>query len=343
MCAMSVLSFLGDVWLPEPVECRVALPGPFVFNLESPITRRTRPVPGKINLKVEKAHYLETFGRLPLAVCLANNHIGDYGREGLRDTLEALDALGIERFGAGTLEDNGGNPLLVEVGGLTLGLAAYACASTHPVLARDGEPGAMPLELARVGRDVAEARRRGARAVIVQLHWGQEQVHWPKPEDVRKARRIIELGADAVIGHHAHCVQACELYGGKPIFYGLGNAVFPERDVPSYCGEDGAPSRRFTAAQRPWNKRSWLVEYDAASGEARVRRLLFDGGVLREAAPAAPPPYRRDLGEAGYGRRFERARRLSALRGAAADFLSRPKLPRLSHLQRLYALVAGHG
>lgn len=339
----SVLSFLGDVWLPEPMRSRAELRSPFVFNLEGPITARGRAVPGKINLRVERAWYEETFGRAPLAVCLANNHIADYGPEGFRDTLSALDAAGIGYFGAGTLADNGHNPLVAEVGGRKIALLGYVCPSTHPLLASGDDPGAMPLELPRIGRDVELARQRGAETVVVQLHWGHEHVHLPKPEDVEKARRIVDLGADVVIGHHAHCVQACESYRGKPVFYGLGNAVFPDRRVPSYFGPDGAPSRWFPGAQRYWNKRSLLVEYDTRARRARTRELRFDGGVLYEAGRLKAPPYRLDLGGPGYDKRYARGRVLSALRGAAADFLRKPKLPRLAHLQRLYATVVSNG
>lgn len=336
---MNVLSFLGDVWLPRPFKSRVEINGPYIFNLESPITRSTRPATGKVNLKAESGFFAATFGRNPIAVCLANNHIADYGREGFNDTIDALKAARIKFFGAGTIEDNGHNPLVMDVCGLRVGLMGYVCRSTHPVVAEGTEPGAMPIDLQRIGRDIITARRQGAVSVVVHLHWGEQNIHLPKPGDVKIARDIIGLGADLIIGHHAHCVQACEIYRGKSIFYGLGNAVFPDLDLPSYFGADGRPSRRRVGTQKYWNKRSLMVEYDPHSESVRLRRLVFDREQLDERLEGSRSPFCSDLGAPGYELRYVRAWKWSKLREAVANFLSRPKLPRMKHIRSIVSLA----
>jgi poly-gamma-glutamate synthesis protein (capsule biosynthesis protein) len=62
--------------------------------------------------------------------------------------------------------------------------------------------------------------------VILYLHWGEEGE--PSPEESQRvlARRLIDAGADAIIGNHPHCTQTTEFYRGRPIVYSLGNFVF---------------------------------------------------------------------------------------------------------------------
>ena len=75
-------------------------------------------------------------------------------------------------------------------------------------------------------KDISSARRK-ADYVIVILHGGIEHYHYPTPRMKRWYRHFVDLGADAVVNHHQHCINGYEVYKGKPIFYGLGNFYFP--------------------------------------------------------------------------------------------------------------------
>lgn len=329
---MGILNFFGDVYLPGAVRADVPLRGEYVLNLESPLTRASIPVPGKINLKAGGLNFQETFGRNPIAVCLANNHIMDYGAAGLQDTIDSLSASGIACFGAGRLADDCRNPLLLWSGGLRVALLGYACPTTHPVLAAGNEPGAAGIDRERIAADMRRARQGGADRVIVQMHWGEEDVGLPRPADVDTARRIVDEGADLVIGHHAHCIQSFEVYRGRHIFYGLGNTIFPDTVRESYA-PDG---RRLLNRQMPWGKRnrmSLAVEYDADSGAVAVRLLHFK--EMLAVVPGALPQRRFTLSkgsEACYRRKYAWVLRLSMLRRLGVSFLSRPRLPRKENL-----------
>jgi len=332
---MSLLNFFGDVYLEKPARSNVPLAGEYVCNLESPVTRSARPVWGKINLKAGGIFFKETFGRNPLAVCLANNHIMDYGEEGLLDTLTALHAEGIGCFGAGSLADRCRNPLLLSVDGQRLALLGYVCPTTHPILASAGASGAARLDLERIAADLGAARAGGAERIVVQLHWGEEDVGLPRPADVGKARRIIDMGADLIIGHHSHCIQAFEVYRGRHIFYGLGNAVFPDTDMVSFSGD----GRRGQNRQMRWGRRnrtSLTVRYDTVSGQVVMRRLYFKNALD---VVAGARPERALCGKVAtdgrYGKKYVRELRLSTLRRLAASFFSRPRLPRKSNLRWL--------
>jgi len=69
---------------------------------------------------------------------------------------------------------------------------------------------------------------RRADLVIVTIHWGVELDTEPRPEQVELGRAFVRAGADAIFGHHAHRLQPLEHYRGRPIFWGLGNFVWPD-------------------------------------------------------------------------------------------------------------------
>jgi hypothetical protein len=75
-------------------------------------------------------------------------------------------------------------------------------------------------------RDARRARRRGARIVIVNLHWGAEFVSSVTPQQRALARRLIRSPAiDAIVGQHAHVVQPIRRLRGKPVVFGEGNLI----------------------------------------------------------------------------------------------------------------------
>jgi poly-gamma-glutamate synthesis protein (capsule biosynthesis protein) len=329
------LLFLGDVYLDAtPAEIRLAELAPFTFNLEAPLTARGRLHPGKVNLRMPPEALAQAFPVRPVAVCLANNHILDGGAEGLEDTLRLLEGERIAWFGAGRKDDRYGNPARVTVGETMIALCGYVCPTTHPVFAAPGDgPSCAPIEVAVIAGEIAEARRGGAARVVVQLHWGMEEVAFPRPEDIETARAIVEAGADLVIGHHAHIVQPYEIYRGCGIFYGLGNCIMPDLDVPSYADADGNPSGRFRKRQEYWNRSSIGVRWDPRTNEAEPVRLQFGRGVLEPATGRIPrlPVANR----AGYERLLRRAIREARLRGLWIRWKRQPFGLRPRHLRTL--------
>ena len=82
-------------------------------------------------------------------------------------------------------------------------------------------------------RALAAIREAEANAdlVLVVIHWGVELDTQPRDYQVQEAHAMIEAGADAIFGHHAHRLQPMDMYQGRPIFYGLGNFVWPHFSV----------------------------------------------------------------------------------------------------------------
>jgi len=161
------------------------------------------------------------------AFSLANNHIFDYGYEGFEDSIQNLNNHGINFFGAGKNLAQSRQPLIIESNGLTVAFLGYVCKTTSGRIAKKEFCGSPALKFAYVKEDL---KKLGSNidVKIISLHWGFEQYHYPSPKQIKLAHRIIEAGADLIIGHHPHVIQGYEIYQGKPIFYSLGNFIFDD-------------------------------------------------------------------------------------------------------------------
>lgn len=338
-----MITFLGDVFLKDPVSVEVQLEGDVVFNLEAPLTDRTVGYPGKINLKGAPGNLAASFPRLPAAVSLANNHVMDFFEGGLEDTLGVLSTAGIGCFGAGDASNGFRNPFVLESSGVRVALLGYADASTSAVFGSESTVGVAKFDLERVLADMADARRAGSDRVVVQLHWGEEQVGLPSPAAIVAARQIVAAGADLIIGHHSHCIQSFEELDGKHVFYGLGNCVFPAHRSPSHFDANGVATAVHDSVSAPWNRTSLAVTWNPVDNSVRIAPLAFVKGRLRSGR-FSPLSYRlpeRSMEE--HALAFERSLRLGKLRYTLARFAQRPKLPGIRHVRGVWRIVTGSG
>jgi poly-gamma-glutamate synthesis protein (capsule biosynthesis protein) len=175
----------------------------------------------------------ETVGILRAAgvdgVSLANNHLFDYGREGLLRTMELLDQGSLPRTGGGRdrAEAYGARRVIVD-GRRVAVLGFYHMNNDYPWGAQDGVAGLASAWGAREDETVAavEAARQGSDAVVVMVHWGTEHVHCPDRWQRLLARRWVHAGASMVIGSHPHVLQGVERIGNAWVLYSTGNFVF---------------------------------------------------------------------------------------------------------------------
>lgn len=163
-------------------------------------------------------------------VSLANNHVFDLGEEGLINTCCKLDDLGIMYCGAGVNNEAARKPAIVSIEGKTI--AFIGCCSPDPnqvgflKVATNSQPGVNPIDES-ILEDIKEAKK-SYDIVIVLPHWGKEHCYMPLPSVIDFSQRMIDAGADAVLGSHAHIAQPMIKYKGKPIVYGMGNFLFPD-------------------------------------------------------------------------------------------------------------------
>lgn len=119
--------------------------------------------------------------------------------------------------------------------------------------ALDGQLGVNSLEAANVLHCIREARERYPNAKIVLLpHWDYELERYPMPMHRELAMDALDAGADAVFGHHPHCVQGIEYHKGKPIVYSLGNWFIPHGIYMS--GKVKFPSYAHLELAVEWNE-----------------------------------------------------------------------------------------
>lgn len=144
-------------------------------------------------------------------VNLGNNHIMNFGREGLAQTKRYLQGAGVAYFGD-PAADEAGRVARTEIKGIPVSFVNWSDWTSD-----------------KTDHTVAQVRaeKEAGRIVFVYTHWGDEYV--PPPERVKiLARQFAEAGADLVVGSHPHVVLESEMYQGTPLYYSLGNFIFDQ-------------------------------------------------------------------------------------------------------------------
>lgn len=293
-----------------------------IANLETTVTRSERWLAKGINYRMSP-------GNLPVlrsigldAVALANNHVLDWGAEGLLETLERLHAAGIATAGVGRdLEEAGAPAVLAVPGGGRLLLFAVAHGSSgvpEDWAAGPGRPGVALLPdlgaavLAELSARIAAARRPGDR-VILSIHWGSNWGYAVSEAQRRFARGLVErAGVDLVFGHSSHHPRPVEIRSGRAIVYGAGDvlndyegiggyeAFHPDLVLAHLPTLDRRDGTLVAYEARPLRIRRFRLERAAPEDAARLARILdresrpFGTAVRLEAgrlviAAAAPP------------------------------------------------------
>ena len=241
-----VMLFAGDVYFSEHVlsaydsaggihgvldeGIRAEIDGAHIFmvNQEFPFTVRGAAASDKqftFRVPESRVSILQEMG--VDVVTLANNHILDFGVDGLLDSCRALEEAGISYVGGGEdLEEASALKTMV-IGQKTIGFlgvsrvymsADWAAGSSHPGVFSTYDV-TLPLKA------IAEARNQ-CDYLVVYVHWGVEREETPKDYQRTMGRAYIDAGADLVVGSHPHVLQPLEEYKGKTIAYSLGNFVF---------------------------------------------------------------------------------------------------------------------
>lgn len=176
----------------------------------------------------DRVNYLKEMG-VDLAL-LANNHMYDYGKDAMLDTLDTLKNEGIEYFGAGANLEEAMKPVYVELGGKTVAFVAASRAEKNKMTpqATATAPGILRCYDTSLFIEVIKEARANADFVVACVHWGTERSTVLEKAQLDTARQYIDAGADMIIGSHSHCLQGMEYYKGKPIVYSLGNFWFDE-------------------------------------------------------------------------------------------------------------------
>jgi poly-gamma-glutamate capsule biosynthesis protein CapA/YwtB (metallophosphatase superfamily) len=214
-----------------------------VINLETSVTRSADFAPGKaICYRMSPGNLPAVTAAHPDACALANNHVLDFGHTGLTDTLGALARVGLPAVGAGrdltqarqpvTIPLRGGRAVIFACGAASSGIPPrWAATATRP-----GVDLLPSLSGAAAGDLIArmQAARQPGDIVVVSLHWGSNWGYGVADDQVRFAHRLIDAGVDVIHGHSSHHPRPVEVYRGRLVLYGCGDAINDYEGISGY-------------------------------------------------------------------------------------------------------------
>lgn len=241
-----VLSFAGDIMFDKSVAGYIkAKGGDYVFqgyeenlrgsdivfgNLETAISGKGEPALEKeynFRSSQEILPYLKKYNFTALS--LANNHAMDFGRAAFVDGLKALGANGISYGGGGINKKEAVAGTIIEKKGMKIGFIAFSGVipnvDWYAGEKRSGIIGAYKVHETEVLEAVSNLASR-CDLLVVSVHWGKEGTKEPGAREVELGHKLVDAGADVVMGHHPHIVQGFEKYKDKLIMYSLGNFIF---------------------------------------------------------------------------------------------------------------------
>jgi len=213
-----------------------------IANLESPFIRESFKQKNKKGGLYQRMNNCEQLKKLNIqVVSLANNHMFDFGAEGLLETIHVLENEQIGYFGAGQNRERASELTEIRCGEKTVAFGGYVSSYIKPHNAKTGSPGTAPLDERMITTllDKSEADIK-----IIYNHWNQEYEDYPEPLYLDMSRRLIRH-CDVIIGAHPHCIQGIQVQNGKPVFHSIGNFTLPHRKYhlktlqkfPDHCYE----------------------------------------------------------------------------------------------------------
>lgn len=278
------------IWGDALAELDDAQPDVRIVNLETAVTTARDAWPGKgIHYRMHPANVACLSVARITCCALANNHVLDWGYDGLQETIATLRAAGIHTAGAGSDETEANAPAAIELprGQRVLVLAYGSPSSGVPSAwaARGRRPGVSVIDefesgaVERITR-VVRATRLAGDLVVVSIHWGSNWGYGVPREQQQLAHRLIdEAGVDLVHGHSSHHPRPIEVYRGKLILHGCGDFL---NDYEGIGGNE---------LFRPELAVIYLPELDPASGRllrltllpTRMRRFRVNRASAEEA------------------------------------------------------------
>ncbi len=202
------------------------------------------------------------------ALSLANNHIFDYGIDGLENTQLVLKKSSIQYFGAGLNKSASIKPAIIKLDNYLVGFLGFSF--SNPSMQEN--PGVAFLYDSTVDYAIKKIRDE-VDFLIIMPHSGIELYQYPLKRDQKVYKKMIELGADLVVGSQPHVIQAMEIYLSKSIYYSTGDLLFDHfhEDTRIDFSSDISHSRKFSIEPRfSLTQFSLLIQVDIIKGELVV-------------------------------------------------------------------------
>jgi len=197
-----------------------------VGNLEGPISNKGKEVGNLYSFRMSPAALKGLKSANFKVLFLANNHIGDWGLEALKDSIDNLKKAEIVAVGVGYDQKEAYEPKIVELKNLRLAFLAFADFEDQ-YRNTEVENNIALTYVVKISEAIKAAKEK-ADIVIVYYHFGEEYEKEPNPRQEFLAELAIDEGADLVVGSHPHVIQPLMVYKDKYIAYSLGNFVFDQ-------------------------------------------------------------------------------------------------------------------
>lgn len=195
---------------------------------------------------------------------LSNNHIFDFGKQGVLDTMKALDAAGITYTGFGNDYEDSRKDLIIEMNGEKIVIIAV-CEHEYSYALED-RCGSRPYDEYDTMFDIRAAKENADRVIVI-YHGGKEECRYPSPRLMKLCRAMVKNGADVVLCQHSHCIGCYEEFEGGHILYGQGNFHFCKAD--------------FTAPEKaPFWSSALAVHYDTKANKIAFTPLVNCGAGI---------------------------------------------------------------
>lgn len=299
--------FLGDIVYPEKIQPLLVggeeiFKQPAVANLEGGILPSE---PSSLQLKKKSVPLYCTDNVIDFLhslnvrlVSLANNHITDVSPSP-EITIKLLNEAGIKSCGAGNNLQEAAGPVSLHEDGQEYMFLAFGWKAIQCIAATSSNPGVNPLCPKHLFANVKRVRINHPEArIIVLVHWNYNLEIYPQPAHRQLAFAAIDQGADAIIGHHSHCVQGIELYRGRPVVYGLGNWFLPQTEYfgkkvifPEFANEqlalewNGRPNGEIRLHWFDYNPRTHVISFrlsEYLEESERIQTLMPFAGMAHQ-------------------------------------------------------------
>lgn len=194
------------------------------INIEFPLTNLEKPKTKRKLYKGEPATIEPIVQAGFSLVCLSNNHILDYGQQGMRDTMTLVKNKGMDVVGCGRNLSEARKPYMISRDGIQVAILNISEKEFN--FATQTKGGANPIDC-KDNIDDIKCAKKECHHVVVIVHTGQDYCFLPTPSMKKRLRSFVDAGASAVLCHHSHYISGIEEYKGAPIYYGLGSLIYP--------------------------------------------------------------------------------------------------------------------
>lgn len=249
-----------------------------IANLECPATQSSRRITKtgpNIRALTGDIRVLKNCGIFNLS--MANNHILDYGAEGVLETLDICGAHSINTVGAGRTKEEANKPLIVKIRDYKVAIVAFAEEEFN--LATEKHPGAAHFDPYESLDSIANLKKEVDRIVVL-YHGGIEYYKYPSPELQKKCRAMVTAGADLVLCQHSHCIGTIELFQNRNIVYGQGNTCFGWKNGSDFWNEglaiEYSPEDNVIKCQLLKASEDGVDLADAECNDSRIKAIYED-------------------------------------------------------------------